>query len=151
MSESFFDKMFGKKPKKDEKPAPAPAPAADAANGLKFLANPKKATNKRIEDAEKTAGLKCGGRVKKLAFGGSTGMTPRPMLRSMPAPVPGRPMVRPMPTMRGPMPPGPIMGSRVKPGDFHTQPVERPSVMKKGGSVRGGGCATKGIGKGKMR
>jgi len=150
MSESFFDKMFGKKPKKDEKPAPAPAPtpapAADAANGLKFLANPKKATNKRIEDAEKAAGMKCGGKVKKMAFGGPVGM---PSPRAMPG---GRmgPVGRMALGGRGPQ----LQGAPVQrpPVDvMRSQPGGRAPMMKKGGSVRGGGCTTKGVGKGKMR
>ncbi len=142
MSESFFDKMFGKKPKKADKPAPAPeAPASaavDAANGLKFLANPKKATNKRIEDAEKAAGMKCGGKVKKMAFGGPVGM---PSPRAMPGGRMGsmRPQLQGAPVQR---PPVDVMRS---------QPGGRAPMMKKGGSVRGGGCATKGVGKGKMR
>jgi|JI10StandDraft_1071094.scaffolds.fasta_scaffold05142_25 hypothetical protein len=156
MAESFFDKVFGKKSKKDEKPPPAPTPppaaAADAANGLKFLANPKKATNKRVEDAEKAAGMKCGGKVKKLAFGG--------LSRSLPAPAPGaRPMMAPVgPSQGGPMPVRPQTGPgpRQMPGRppidvMRSQPGGRAPMMKKGGSVRGGGCATKGIGKGKMR
>lgn len=152
MAESFFDKMFGKKAKKEEKPAPAPAPtpapAADAANGLKFLANPKKATNKRVEDAEKAAGMKCGGRVKKMAFGG--------LARSMPAPAPGARPMRPMPQLGGqggrPMMPAPAGLPARPPVDvMRSQPGGRAPMMKKGGSVRGGGCATKGVGKGKMR
>lgn len=145
MAESFFDRMFGKKSKKDEKPAPAPAPtpapAADAANGLKFLANPKKATNKRIEDAEKAAGMKCGGRVKKMAFGGPVSVPPRPMAGNRAAMVQSR--------LQG----SPLQTASSKFGGMGTQPVIRlgADAMKKGGSVRGGGCAAKGIGKGKMR
>lgn len=155
MADSFFDKLFSKKPKKDEKPPPAPTPpppaVEDAANGLKFLANPKKATAKRIEDAEKASGLKCGGRVKKLAFGG--------LSRSLPAPASGaRPM---MPANRASMAQGRVPMQTQMPNvgygrgmkGVETQPVIRTPAptMKKGGSVRGGGCATKGIGKGKMR
>lgn len=167
MSESFFDKMFGKKAKKDEKPAPAPAPtpapAADAANGLKFLANPKKATSKRVEDAEKAAGMKCGGKVKKMAFGGSVGAPlrpmPGPMIRPgappMPRPMPGR-IPGPMPMTRpGGAAPPQFGGGKLRDEMRSTEPVIRPGeglqTMKKGGSVRGGGCAAKGVGKGKMR
>lgn len=145
MSESFFDKMFGKKAKKDVKPAAtpasAPAPVEDAANGLRFLANPKKATAKRIEDAEKASGLKCGGRVKKMAFGGSVSVPARPMAGNRAAMVQSR--------LQG----SPLQASPGKFGGMGTQPVIRPgeSAMKSGGSVRGGGCATKGVGKGKMR
>lgn len=162
MADSFFDKMFGKKAKKDEKPAPAPAPtpapAADAANGLKFLANPKKATNKRVEDAEKAAGMKCGGKVKKMAFGGSVGAPARPM----PGPMirPGAPpMPRPMPgRIPGPMPmtrpggaaPPQFGGGKLQDEMRSTEPVRAP-MMKKGGKVRGAGCAARGHGKGKMR
>lgn len=150
MAESFFDKMFGKKPKKDEKPAPAPeAPASaavDAANGLKFLANPKKATNKRIEDAEKAAGMKCGGKVKKLAFGGPVGMpSPRAMPGRPTGPVGRMAMGGMRPQLQGaPVQRPPVDIARATPGG-------RGPMMKKGGSVRGGGCATKGVGKGKMR
>lgn len=167
MADSFFDKMFGKKAKKDEKPAPAPAPtpapAADAANGLKFLANPKKATNKRVEDAEKAAGMKCGGKVKKMAFGGSVGAPIRPMPGPMTRPG-APPMPRPMPgRIPGPMPmtrpggaaPPQFGGGRIRDlGDPGIRPdTSMPGLqtMKKGGSVRGVGCATRGHGKGKMR
>lgn len=174
MADSFFDKMFGKKAKKDEKPAPAPAPtpapAADAANGLKFLANPKKATNKRVEDAEKAAGMKCGGKVKKMAFGGSVGAPIRPMPGPMPMTRPGAPpMPRPGPSPRpmpGPMPmtrpggaaPPQFGGGKLRDDLRSTEPVIRPDTsmpgletMKKGGKVRGAGCAARGHGKGKMR
>lgn len=175
MADSFFDKMFGKKAKKDEKPAPAPAPtpapSADAANGLKFLANPKKATSKRVEDAEKAAGMKCGGKVKKMAFGGSVGAPARPMPGPMPMARPGAPpMPRPGPSPRpmpgripGPMPmtrpggaaPPQFGGGRIRDlGDPGIRPdTSMPGLqtMKKGGSVRGAGCATRGHGKGKMR
>ena len=171
MADSFFDKMFGKKAKKDEKPAPAPAPtpapSADAANGLKFLANPKKATNKRVEDAEKAAGMKCGGKVKKMAFGGSVGAPirpmPGPMIRPgappMPRPMPGQ-MPLPRPGPEGASPPrigggasGPqFEGGRIRDPGIRTD-TNMPGLqtMKKGGSVRGAGCATRGHGKGKMR
>lgn len=159
MADSFFDKMFGKKAKKDEKPAPAPAPtpapAADAANGLKFLANPKKATNKRVEDAEKAAGMKCGGKVKKMAFGGSVGVPVRPSPMPMPRPMPGR-IPGPMPMTRpGGAAPPQFGGGKLRDEMRSTEPVIRPGeglqTMKKGGSVRGAGCATRGHGKGKMR
>lgn len=81
MTEAELKKMLGKrtplpggdkqlspqmKPKGAETPASAPTkPIADFSG----LTNPKRVINKRLEEAEK--GMKCGGKVKRMASGGS--------------------------------------------------------------------------------
>ena len=70
---------------------------------------------------------------------------PRPAVPVPQAPVP-----------QAPIPPQEAQGLNQKArnaAELSTGPSwsERPQAMKKGGSVRGGGCAAKGVGKGKMR
>lgn len=68
-----------------------------------------------------------------------------------------RPAVAPAaPAPQAPIPPKEAQGLNQKArnaAELSTGPSwsERPQAMKKGGSVRGGGCAAKGVGKGKMR
>jgi len=90
----------------------------------------KGAPKSMLKHEMKEAGMKKGGKVKKMAMGG---MGQRP-----PTPMPPNPVSRP-PT---PMPPNPVSRPPIKPRDIGTGTGPRPTLnkpagmMKKGGSVK---------------